>query len=638
MSTISLSDISAMRIDELKKEGFTLKSNDTNTLYGTSSINVLIGENSAGKSRLLRLIFTKHISQIDISSNLQNKLMKVALENIDRLDNSYSHSIYPTSIKNALEKLPHAPLDSELNTWICETLNGALRPKRNRRGSYDALSEALSQALNSNFQQELSEITELCASVSELQQTREYIPILRGLRPLDPHKDLFEERTSKDYFSSNKTFTIFTGHSLYSDLVHSKLGSEEEIKSIKRFETYLSKHFFGGKPVNLHPKKDRAEATKQNDVVYVKIGQEPMRPIYELGDGIQAIITLTVRPFLTQEPTTFFIEEPEQHLHAGMQRALIQAFRACPTHRYFFTTQSNHFIDLSLESDDISLFSVKKTLDEEHNTRSEVINQKDRSAILKDLGVLASSVLLANCSIWVEGITDKLYLRIYLQRFIDELKIKLESSDYTPDKRAAYSKRHKKLTSFNENLHYVFVEYQGSNITHWDFSSSDDDLAETPARMLSKDIFLLADQDIDKKGTRVEDLNSTLGKNFCLLDWKEIENYIPQDVIIRTSNERWGTFKGKADSNFDPSSISNKAFENTTGIGEILEQAVERLGDVKDDRKFFEDTSGTIKDKVKFCETACKIMGSDGTQWQLTPELEKICDRIWTFIEANNKI
>jgi hypothetical protein len=156
--------------------------------------------------------------------------------------------------------------------------------------------------------------------------------------------------------------------------------------------------------------------------------------------------------------------------------------------------------------------------------------------------------------------------------------------------------------------------------------------------MLSKDIFLLADQDIDKKGTRVEGLKKALGDNFCLLDWKEIENYIPQNVIIKTSNERWGTFKGKADSNFYSSSISNRAFENTTGIGETLEQAVERLGDVKDDRKFFEDTSGTIKDKVKFCETACKLMGSDATQWQLTPELEKICDGIWTFIEANNKI
>lgn len=641
MSKPNLSDISAMCIDHLEQQGFILKGEKTDTLNGTSLINVLIGENSAGKSRLLRTILTSSVSHIDIRSDLKKRIELTVVKNMKPRYQGDDRPFHASAINEALKKMIHPPFDSELERWVQTTMDEHLESQRGYALGSD-VSEAMLQALGKHLVQDLSILTRSCHSASALLEKREYVPILRGLRPLDPRSDLFKERTNSDYFDDKKKdneYEIFTGYSLYSDLMHSLLGLEEERESVKQFENYLSEHFFEGKPITLIPKKDREGVKKSNDVVYVKIGEEPMRPIYELGDGIQAIIALTVNPFLIQEPTVFFIEEPEQHLHAGMQRALIQAFRACPQHKYFFTTQSNHFIDLSLESDDLSLFSVKKVLDEENNSKAEVTNQKDRSDILKNLGVLASSVLLANCSIWVEGITDKLYLRVYLQRFLEDLKIKAESSTCSPEEQKELICRHQKLSSFNENLHYVFVEYQGSNITHWNFSESAEDSTDTPARMLSKDVFLLADQDIKTKGTRVAYLKEALGENFCLLERKEIENYIPQNVILETANERWNSFNGKDDSSFDPSSIDDNAFKlKTIGIGTKLEKAVTRSRSVKPERKFFEDKSGTIKDKVKFCETACKLMKSKDVEWSLTPELEKLCDQIWTFVEKNNQI
>lgn len=225
-----------------------------------------------------------------------------------------------------------------------------------------------------------------------------------------------------------------------------------------------------------------------------------------------------------------------------------------------------------------------------------------------------------------------------MQRFLNDLKDKAERLEVNNPEKEALTKRYHKLSNFKENLHYVFVEYQGSNITHWNFAESDEESRDTPARKLSKDIFLLADNDIKTKGSRVEDLEKALGNHFHLLEFKEIENYIPQNVIIATAQERWGTFKGKADSTFDPTSFKPHAFQiKTKGIGYKLETAITHIGSVDSSRKFFADKSGTIKDKVKFCETACSIMKNKKVEWVLTPELENLCDEIWTFIESNNK-
>ena len=97
------------------------------------------------------------------------------------------------------------------------------------------------------------------------------------------------------------------------------------------------------------------------------------------------------------------------------------------------------------------------------------------------LGVQNSSVFLSNCTIWVEGITD----RHYVKHFLDLHK--KENKD-DPD-----------ICDFNEDYHYSFVEYGGNNITHWSFL----DKEETPINVekLCGRLFLLADKIREKKTT-----------------------------------------------------------------------------------------------------------------------------------------
>lgn len=634
---LDLQKVDALHIPKLEEEDFLLANSRKNTLENTRPINVIIGANSAGKSRFMRTLISEGISDFDYGSGV----IGAAQKELNNYNSSYQRDAY-TQLCNLFLNKDIALLESNLKVTIDEVLERAIQNTVSVWSTTDI--KDLADHFFSNDL--LANMQESSASMDfTIRNTRkEYIPILRGLRTLIPDNDVYLERTLLDYFGgkvSGSMLNIFTAHTLYEDMVYALLGTEEEQESVKKYQDYLSTHFFEGQRVNIIPRKDRddKEASTENNVVHIKIGDEPQRPIYKLGDGIQAMIALTVRPFLEKEPTIFFIEEPEQNLHAGMQRALIEAFRACPQHMFFFTTQSNHFVDLTLESHDINLISVKKEVDTDGKATSIVQSQASNNEILKELGVLASSVLLANCSIWVEGVTDKRYLQVYLEKYLDELDEFSHSQGGTTEQRAAAKTRVAKLRSYNENLHYVFVEYQGSNITHWAFTDDVDpeSSSQTPAPKLSKDILLLADADIDTKGSRVEDLQAALGDRFVLLDWKEIENYLPHDVLLDTARVRWDTFnqrKGCSIDRFDKILI-NRFKDRVSGIGGILEYYVDKTPAL--DRKFYEADSGTIKDKVKFCDAAVELMNRKNYEWQLTPELKALCDKLWTFIEETNK-
>ncbi|EMA9141272.1 ATP-binding protein [Vibrio alginolyticus] len=656
---IELNKVTAINVPELANHDFELVDARPSTLENIRQINVIIGPNSSGKSRFIRTIFSNAITAFDLGLGLY----KTAIDELNVSEPDFP-SVY-TAVSRLLSLRKKALLDSNLIEALRNVIENELHNIRSGSVNHNDITEIIGKFFSTDFQ---NKMTDAHASIDfDMQSTRkEYIPILRGLRTLVPTNDVYLERTLQDYFgglSSGSTLNIFTGHTLYEDMVYALLGIEEEQESVKKYQDYLSMHFFEGQRVNIIPRKDRDDkkSSKENNVVHIKIGDEPQRPIYELGDGIQAMIALTVRPFLEKEPTIFFIEEPEQNLHAGMQRALIEAFRACPQHMFFFTTQSNHFVDLTLEADDLNLISVKKTVDQDGKATSIVQSQANNNEVLKDLGVLASSVLLANCSIWVEGVTDKRYLQVYLAKYLDELETFSNSEDGTLAECEATKARVAKLRTYNENLHYVFVEYQGSNITHWAFTDEADpeETSQTPAQKLSKDILLIADADIDSKGRRVEDLKEALGDRFELLKWKEIENYIPQHIIIKAAKKHWDSFQKTQGSIYDFEDLADEYFENSeVGIGGLLEDKVSRSSTAtkSPNSYFYRDgpptkkvgdqvvdspsSGSTIRIKVAFCDTVVNIMKgkNDDNQidWQLTPELKDLCNRIWLFIEECN--
>lgn len=360
-----------------------------------------------------------------------------------------------------------------------------------------------------------------------------------------------------------------------------------------------------------------------------------------MGDGLQQAIILTYEAYIKSkdkegkpETHAFFIEEPELHMHAGMVRQLMNFYLNETPHYYFFTTHSNHLLDMADESDQVMIQKFVKQPKEEDPTKFDFkIYRCDRDRdLLASLGVRPSSVYLANCTIWVEGITDRLYITKYMEKYLAEL----ESADM---------ELYKKYRRFMPNYHYTFVEYAGSNLVHWSFSDDYTDQLEDKglsAKAVASEMLLIADGDIQSKADRVQVLKSELKKgNYLILECKETENTLPKDSIIRVATQRFKRMKSKTKDSYDISLTNNITSENyfdhkEYGIGKLLDIKLKKPSS-KTTQSLFADGQGvgTIKYKLDFCREIIKDF-DENSGWKLTPKAKALCERIYKHIEKCN--
>ncbi|MFK3775314.1 AAA family ATPase [Pseudomonas sp. NPDC089406] len=590
-------------------------------------LNLFIGPNNSGKSRLLRALFSSEKKELQVAAG--RTLSTIAAELGDMLGFFENHTaigpIVSADFLGALNNkcLSHSSSEELFNNLL-RVIDGRTSIYENHHISHDARSAMQSF----KWQMEdrgLSDTAPL--TVGKLKSTLEfilnskhhYIPILRGMRPLDASTDAFRNRTCKDYFPAQaldiKELNIITGFDLYQLLVQFLLGQPQERQLIREYETILGHEFFGGAEITLIPQYGK-------DTVSVKIGDDDQFSIFDLGDGMQQVIIITSAAFLTKEPARFFIEEPELCLHPGLLRKLALFLLNHTEHQYFATTHSNHLLDLAEIDTRVTIHKVSK-IGSQADVKFEVKESTKDRELLAELGVSASSVYLANCTVWVEGITDRLYLGVFMKQYIDELE---------------EGTRKTKLTGLLENFHYAFVEYQGGTLGHWAFDDRTD-TEQLNATRLCATAFLLADGDIVGKGDRADLLQQQLGMRLHLLKGKEIENLLPRNIIIETAKTLFGRKNKATVQGLDPALLDKlePGLEvSPHGIGRHLDNALGLNDTGKDARRVFAEDSGTIKDKVKFCHAAIEQMKT--LEWKLTEPLRGLCEQIFEHILSNNHL
>jgi predicted ATP-dependent endonuclease of OLD family len=307
-------------------------------------------------------------------------------------------------------------------------------------------------------------------------------------------------------------------------------------------------------------------------------------------------------------PLFLFIEEPDLFLHPGYQRVFINSvlFDKERELYVFVTTHSSQFLDITVSRDDCSVFRCEKQISEEQGPEHDPIFTVRNTtfgdqSLLKHIGVRPSSVMFANCTIWVEGITD----RLYFSRFVELL---LQQRGFT----------------YTESLHYAFVEYGGGNITHWSFLDDEQiDVERICARLM-----LIVDQDTDKD-ERHKKLSEKLQDRFIRLPVREVENLLSPKVIKRIIGS------------YEQAKIELKDFEQAdyskVYLGKFIDDHVlidkeksKRYGKLK---TCYQDKSGTVKGKVEFCRRALKQIESID---DLSDEAKNIAGRICDFIAHEN--
>lgn len=610
-------------------------------------LNFFIGKNNAGKSRFLRNLFKSLNSQTFYQSELFLKLCKI--------DKKLNDDIYNQTRKNPNYEYFSNTFNDLKNNLTISRRNQAIQQFSHILQYLSNLGVLNLLVSNNNAPQAKELFTNQITNTSTVNFDLEkfYIPILRGMCPVTEieNKQPYIERAQKDYFSNSQKFNsknIITGECLYHELKTHLLGEPEQREIIKNYEEKLSQYFFDNETVSLIPKHDQ-------DVVNIKIGSDKQFPISELGDGLQQVIILTYEAFIKKDEThAFFIEEPELHMHAGMVRQLMNFYLNETNHYYFFTTHSNHLLDMADESDQVIIQKfVKQPKENPKDGFDFKIYRCDRDRdLLASLGVKPSSVYLANCTIWVEGITDRLYITKYMEKYLVELK----NSD---------EELYKKYRRFMPNYHYTFVEYAGSNLVHWDFSDEFTDHLNDQgmnALLTTSSVLLIADGDIQGKGNRVEQLTESLGKQFYLLPCKETENTLPANIIHYACNIKFSGLEIALSSNLELSKIlknylsmdgmqtntkdgfditqllsDQNYFHAKDGIGKIIDSKI-KIGNPRtsDDKpkKCFADASGTIKDKLKFCRLILTLM--DHVEWTLTDSAKELCKTIFEHIDESN--
>lgn len=217
------------------------------------------------------------------------------------------------------------------------------------------------------------------------------------------------------------------------------------------------------------------------------------------------------------------IEEPENNLHPALLRRLLEFLAHKRLELGFsliFTSHSPICIDWSARREDSCVIHVMR--DGSSSKCSNVSTYDQNIEILNDLDVRGSDILQSNGVIWVEGPSDRIYIRKWIEILTDGELV--------------------------EGVHYQFMVYGGKVLAHFEALPESESSQLISMITLNRNLAVVIDSDrkllegADRKPPmklnatkrRIRDEVAERGGFSWVTEGKEIENYIPEGVWSKT--------------------------------------------------------------------------------------------------------
>lgn len=463
-------------------------------------INVFIGKNNSGKSnilraiRLLRRITSPRMHQGEETGHHDSLGLKPEIDGY-RQNGEPPHATAVLCLDNLLEGkrkyLDLVAVDRLLVSW--NTANGGTKLVEELDEVDDRGLLRLHDHLTTSRYRGDPSRKQLLGDLSEM-LTQRAVAALRQLDKLICIENFREIRSDSKAESGSE---IFNGYDIIPQLRQMQtpnVGKDEERSVFDRIQDFV-RGLLGEQSIQLSVPPD-------NDLLLVQMHGNKRLPLDSFGTGVHQLVILCAA-LAIHDDYVVCIEEPEIHMHPEMQRKFLQFIASETNNRYFITTHSNVFLDFL---PDVAIYHVKH--DGEKSTVTSIEATAHSRDVLSDLGYKASDLLQANCVIWVEGPSDRIYINRWLSLIASDLI---------------------------EGIHYSMMFYGGSTLKH--FAAVDDptdDLVEV--LRINRNAFFVMDRDAVKPTGKLnvtkERVCAEIGEEQCwVTKGREIENYLRPDLL-----------------------------------------------------------------------------------------------------------